>query len=190
VWHGVNRHWISRFPTWSLSPWETFLFNAPIRLSPPYTASPGTSFTNSSLPPAWSLSLKTKSQTFKLKIYYTNDITNQWWWVVRTVVNFTFSWFTISTTLLGFTGSTIAASFELSSTNYSLSMKCILHVISRIQKVCIPNTCSYLAKLEWYGLSSLSQYKFWAGCDFLNQGLSKQKLQRIIFKKMFNLLTK
>ena len=63
--------------------------------------SPGWSWSNSLLPPAWS----------------------QWWWVVKTVVRLTFSALTASKTVLGSTGSTIPASFVSSSMIWNIISK-------------------------------------------------------------------
>lgn len=91
-------HFMCTFSSWAL---VILSVRPPIRSSPPYTLSPGTSFSRASFPRAWSL--RGQSMVSLADIYrWRSDFIlflkkcHQWWCVVRTAVRDKPSLFTIS----------------------------------------------------------------------------------------------
>lgn len=91
-------HFVRTLSSWA---WVTLSVRPPIRSSPPYTLSPGTSFTRASFPRAWSL--RDPSVIHLAEMYHwCSDFvlffkkSHQWWCVVRIAVKDKPSLFTIS----------------------------------------------------------------------------------------------
>lgn len=96
-------YFVGTLSSWALA---TLSVRPPIRSSPPYTFSPGTSFSRASFPRAWSLI--NENEVSSLLLHRGSAVvfcylrvmaakwSHQWWCVVRTAVRDKLSLFTIS----------------------------------------------------------------------------------------------